>query len=349
MNNELQEHKTRDKIKWICTLIAFIIVGVTLIGIICGMVANKKEGQPQKSEEQTAVLAEKTVSKATAATYLTRSVSTVEYTADTDEISAQSDSTGELSDWLDNHMDGWTSVYSTNQYVTIPLKMGYNGSTIANLEAWVLGFKQTLPKGGTADYYVQVDIRDYTVAYKYFTLYSSLSGATSGTSSSGNYFYYQLSRTSSISASEVELPASNLVSGCYLYCTPKSSTPMPEDPVKEGYTFTGWYYGSDNGCNGNCTRYENNVIFEDTTLHAHFEINRYTVTFNSNGGSAVDNLTVDWNSTITPEVPKRAGYNFLGWYKSDGTKYEGEAITADMPLTARWEVYYADCNFLCGR
>lgn len=36
MNDELRQHKTSDKIKWILTLLAFILVGVMLAGIICG-------------------------------------------------------------------------------------------------------------------------------------------------------------------------------------------------------------------------------------------------------------------------------------------------------------------------
>lgn len=47
MNNELQEHKTSDKIKWILTLIAFIAVGVMLVGIILGWF-----DKPDKPEEQ---------------------------------------------------------------------------------------------------------------------------------------------------------------------------------------------------------------------------------------------------------------------------------------------------------
>lgn len=36
MNNELQQHKTADTVKWILTLVAFILVGVMIIGIILG-------------------------------------------------------------------------------------------------------------------------------------------------------------------------------------------------------------------------------------------------------------------------------------------------------------------------
>lgn len=49
MNNELEQHKTSDKIKWILTLLAFILVGVMLVGIICGWFDKKDK----PAEEQT--------------------------------------------------------------------------------------------------------------------------------------------------------------------------------------------------------------------------------------------------------------------------------------------------------
>lgn len=50
MNNELERHKTNDKIKWILTLLAFILVGVMLAGIICGWF-DKKEQTPKEPEQ----------------------------------------------------------------------------------------------------------------------------------------------------------------------------------------------------------------------------------------------------------------------------------------------------------
>lgn len=51
MNNELQQHKKSDTVKWILTLIAFILVGVMLIGIILGWF-EKNEPQAENEEEQ---------------------------------------------------------------------------------------------------------------------------------------------------------------------------------------------------------------------------------------------------------------------------------------------------------
>ena len=51
MSNELYEHKRSDTVKWILTLLAFILVGVMLAGIICGWFDKKEE--PPAEEEQT--------------------------------------------------------------------------------------------------------------------------------------------------------------------------------------------------------------------------------------------------------------------------------------------------------
>lgn len=52
MNNELYEHKRSDTIKWVLTLLAFILVGVMLAGIILGWF-EKKEESPAEEEQQT--------------------------------------------------------------------------------------------------------------------------------------------------------------------------------------------------------------------------------------------------------------------------------------------------------
>ncbi len=45
MNNELFNHQKSDAVKWVCTLLAFLIVGVLIAGIICGWF-DKKETPP---------------------------------------------------------------------------------------------------------------------------------------------------------------------------------------------------------------------------------------------------------------------------------------------------------------
>lgn len=54
MSNELQQHKTSDAIKWVLTLLAFILVGVMLMGIILGWF-NKNDAPTKDNGEQTQV------------------------------------------------------------------------------------------------------------------------------------------------------------------------------------------------------------------------------------------------------------------------------------------------------
>ena len=86
---------------------------------------------------------------------------------------------------------------------------------------------------------------------------------------------------------------------------------VPSSPTKQGYTFGGWY--SDEGLT---TIYEFGVMpEEDITLYASWTINAYTITFNTNGGSAVDTVSADYQSNITaPTVPTKTGYTFVDWY-----------------------------------
>jgi uncharacterized repeat protein (TIGR02543 family) len=104
---------------------------------------------------------------------------------------------------------------------------------------------------------------------------------------------------------------------------------------KTGYTFDGWYNG------------DNKVTFPYTvagnvTLTAHWTINQYTVTLNSNGGSAVVNQKVNYNSkAVAPTNPTKTGYTFDSWYTdtTGGTKFDfTQPITGDTTLYAHWTI-----------
>lgn len=56
MRNELEQHKTNDKIKWVLTLCAFILIAVMLTGIICGWFDKKEEKPPVPEQEQAVVV-----------------------------------------------------------------------------------------------------------------------------------------------------------------------------------------------------------------------------------------------------------------------------------------------------
>ncbi|MCP4251913.1 MAG: InlB B-repeat-containing protein, partial [Candidatus Scalindua sp.] len=81
----------------------------------------------------------------------------------------------------------------------------------------------------------------------------------------------------------------------------------PTIPEKTGHTFTGWTL------EGNAYNFSTNVL-TDITLVATWTADPRTVTFNSNGGSAVDAVDVDYNTAVSePTAPTKAGHTFRGW------------------------------------
>ena len=108
----------------------------------------------------------------------------------------------------------------------------------------------------------------------------------------------------------------------------RANTPadQPADPTKEGYTFIGWYKGESEW------NFETPVT-ADLTLTAKWQINRYTITFDTAGGSEVPSITQDYGTAITPPAaPTRTGYTFAGWDKTIPTTMPA----GNMTITARW-------------
>ena len=111
----------------------------------------------------------------------------------------------------------------------------------------------------------------------------------------------------------------------------------PADPTLKGYTFAFWYLGEDEQ---NATAYDfDTPVTENITLTAKWNINKYTVTFNSYGGTPVPPAQeVEYGLTATePAAPEKTGYTFDGWYLGD-EKYDfSAAVEQNITLTAKWE------------
>ncbi len=129
-------------------------------------------------------------------------------------------------------------------------------------------------------------------------------------------------------------------------------------PTRAGYTFGGWYDVA--GSSGGTQYYTSECISardwdknDDATLYARWTPNRYTVSFNANGGSGGQsaNVTATYGSAmpgISTTKPTRTGYAFGGWYDtsaaSGGTRYYTEVgtsartwnKTSNATLYARW-------------
>lgn len=116
--------------------------------------------------------------------------------------------------------------------------------------------------------------------------------------------------------------------------------PLPEPPTKEGYTFTGWY--TDEACTN---KYVGETVRDDMTLYAGWQINRYTVTYDSAGGTYCQSVTVDWNTSPTLPTPTRTGYNFVGWFDGE-TQYTDAPVKANTNLVAHWEIMTFTVTFM---
>ena len=109
----------------------------------------------------------------------------------------------------------------------------------------------------------------------------------------------------------------------------------PVEPTLKGFTFDGWYLGEAE----KPFDFDNTTITSDITLTAKWNINKYTVAFNTDGGTPVPPaLEVEYGLTATePDpAPTKTGYTFTGWYLGD-EKYDfSAAVEQNITLTAKW-------------
>ena len=98
----------------------------------------------------------------------------------------------------------------------------------------------------------------------------------------------------------------------------------PDNPTRKGYTFKGWD-----------KEIPKTMPAENMTVKAQWEINQYTITFDTNGGSEIAPITQDYGTKITaPDNPTRKGYTFKGWDKEIPETMPAENIT----VKAQWEI-----------
>jgi len=113
---------------------------------------------------------------------------------------------------------------------------------------------------------------------------------------------------------------------------------QPSDPEKEGHTFAGWYTDDET--------FEEEYTFttmpaEDIELFAKWDVNKYTITFVTNGGDEIDQMLIEYGTELEPlPVPTFEGNNFEGWFIDDELTVSFE-LPANMPaenitLYAKW-------------
>jgi uncharacterized repeat protein (TIGR02543 family) len=86
-----------------------------------------------------------------------------------------------------------------------------------------------------------------------------------------------------------------------------TSVSLPQPTPKEGYTFVNWSLAI-----------PLTMGTEDIEINAIYEATKYSITFNSNGGSAVSIINQDFESAVSaPLNPTREGYTFDGWFSNE--------------------------------
>lgn len=111
--------------------------------------------------------------------------------------------------------------------------------------------------------------------------------------------------------------------------------------TREGYTFTGWA----TNINAILGEYKTNYEIQDNiTLYAIWTSDKYTITFNGNGGIVeTETISANFNSDIILPEATRSGYTLVGWdirASSATAKYEAGkeyTVQGNITLYAIWK------------
>lgn len=106
-------------------------------------------------------------------------------------------------------------------------------------------------------------------------------------------------------------------------------------PTKAGYTFKGWVDANGDPITGIAAG-----TIGDVEVTATWEIVKYTITYNPEGGTTDPSIVVEYtvNDTVPLSTPTKPGYTFDGWVDAEGNKLTEIPVgtTGDITLTATW-------------
>ena len=123
---------------------------------------------------------------------------------------------------------------------------------------------------------------------------------------------------------------------------------LPSNLLKDGHTFDGWYL--DDAFIQPLAAQA--VLTQTTTLYAKWNINDYTLTYQTNGGSSISNRTITFNDPIVlPGDPTQEGYTFTGWFEDETLVDSALPLTMpsrDVTLYAGWQINIYDLYFHPG-
>jgi uncharacterized repeat protein (TIGR02543 family) len=106
-----------------------------------------------------------------------------------------------------------------------------------------------------------------------------------------------------------------------------------------GYTFTGWFSNE-----AETTPYiiPTTMLAENIIVYAGWSINQYSIAFETDGGTLVESITQDYNTSVNqPDDPTKTGHTFGGWFSDSAftVPYSFDTMPAEnVVLYADWQV-----------
>ena len=214
---------------------------------------------------------------------------------------------------------------------TYTVTLNTNGGTInsGNVTGYTYGVGATLP---TAD---DMDYTGHT--FKGWYDNESLTGSpvtAIGDTETGNKEYWAKweanTYTVTLNTNGGTINSGNVTG--YTYGV-GATLPTADDMTYTGHTFVGWY--DNENLTGSPVTAISNTETGNKEYWAKWEINQYTITFDTAGGSAIAPITQDYGTAITaPADPTREGYTFEGWNPEIPATMPAENLT----ITAQWTI-----------
>ena len=210
---------------------------------------------------------------------------------------------------------------------TYAVTLNTNGGTInsGNVTSYTYGVGATLPTAGDMTYTGHT----FVGWYDNENLTGSPVTAIGGTET-GNKEYWAKWEANAYTVT-LNTNGGTINNGNVTSYTYGVGATLPTDVTRTGYTFKGWY--DNEGLTGNPVTAISNTETGNKEYWAKWEINQYTITFDTAGGSVVTPITQNYGTAITaPADPTKNGYTFVGW----NPEIPATMPAKDLTVTAQW-------------